>query len=313
MERVRLPVESTSIATFGPEHTELESAVFESQLPRVASVQSADGVIVTFGADPQVLARELETAPSVKWVQLPTAGIELFEESLKLRPDIVWTSAKGAYAEPVAEHALTLTLALLRNLPERVSAKSWGRASGTSLHGLNVVVVGAGGVALEIVRLVKMFRTTTTVVRRLEQNAAGADATIRLDDLRSVLPHADVIILAAALTESTRGMISTRELRLMKSSAIMVNIGRGALIDTDALVDALHQREIRGAALDVTSPEPLPDDHPLWNETSCLITPHTADTFEMIVPLYRERIRSNLACFSTGNQVDGIVDTVAGY
>lgn len=272
-----------------------------------------DATAVVFGFDARVpdLAQALAENPEVRWVQLHSAGIERFATLLKERPDLTWTSAKGAYALPVAEHALALTLALLRELPTRARATSWSEKTGTSLHGLRVTVVGAGGVALEIVRLMKAFDTEVTVIRRLDEPVEMADHTA--SDLDSVLQATDVLVLAAAHTPSTHHMVGAAQLDALPDHAIIVNIARGALIDTDALVDALSAGRIQGAALDVTDPEPLPDGHPLWSEPRCLITPHAADTIEMIQPLYRARIAANLAAFRGVGPFVGLVDPVAGY
>lgn len=275
--------------------------------------RQAEGLVLNYTSRPGQLLETLRASKAVHWVQLPSAGIEAYAESLALRPDIAWTSAKGAYAAPVAEHALALTLALLRHLPERVRARSWGKPAGTSLHSLRSVVVGAGGVGVETVRLLKAFDTHVTVVRRTAGEVPGADAVATPGDLAALLPQADVVILAAALTPATRGMIGTEEFLAMKPDAVLVNVGRGALVDTDALTAALRKGRIASAALDVTDPEPLPDGHPLWEEPNCLITPHTADTMEMIIPLYSKRISENVRRFVNGEELTGLVDPAAGY
>ena len=128
-----------------------------------------------------------------------------------------------------------------------------------------------------------------------------------------MLPFQDVVIVAAALTEDTQHLIGRAELEAMRTDAILVNIARGGLVDTDALVDALHGQRIGGAALDVTDPEPLPDGHPLWELQRCLITPHTADTMEMIRPPIFARIERNLRAFASDGELEGVVDPRAGY
>lgn len=261
------------------------------------------------------LSDVLDAHPNVDWVQLPWAGVDAFSEVFAkhsgLRP--VWTSAKGAYAEPVAEHALAIILALLRQFPQRSSARSWGAKSGTSLYGLNVVIVGAGGVALELMRLLQAFRTTISIVRRSDSPVAGAERTVSCDRLHEVLANADVVVLAAAMTVDSQNLIGAAELALMKSSSILVNVARGGLVDTEALVAALATGEIAGAGLDVTTPEPLPDGHPLWSEPRALITPHSADTPEMTRPLLAERVKTNVRAFMEHSRFVGLVDPEAGY
>jgi phosphoglycerate dehydrogenase-like enzyme len=122
-----------------------------------------------------------------------------------------------------------------------------------------------------------------------------------------------LVVLALALTAETTGIIGAPELALMDESTWLVNVARGRHVDTDALVAALRAQSIAGAALDVTDPEPLPDGHPLWDLPNCIITPHTADTIEMVMPLLAQRIRTNVARFAAGETLIGLVDPVAGY
>ena len=268
------------------------------------------------GAD--ALAATLESHPSIDWVQLPYAGVDAFAGLLASyadRPLPLWTSAKGAYSQPVAEHALTLTLALLRVIPERVRATSWpkGPKTGSSLFGLSIVIVGAGGIAVELIRLLEPFGAHVTIVRRSAGEVAGAERTVTSDRLREVLPDADVVVIAAASTAGTRRMFSSTEFAVMKRSSVLVNIARGDLVDSDALVAALATGEIAGAGLDVTDPEPLPDGHPLWTAPNILITPHSADTPAMTAPLLADRIRENVAAFVGDGRFIGVVDPRAGY
>ena len=278
----------------------------------VQDAAAAEAVVVPFKSDPQDLLDAVEHE-GIRWVQLPSAGIEAFAESMRRRPDIAWTSAKGAYALPVGEHALALTLALLRDLPRRVVARTWEPQSGRSLHGMRAVVVGAGGIGRRIMDLLHVFDVEVTAVRRRPEPVEEADRTISTHDLPDVLPFQDVVIVAAALTEDTQHLIGRAELEAMRTDAILVNIARGGLVDTDALVDALQGQRIGGAALDVTDPEPLPDGHPLWELQRCLITPHTADTMEMIRPLIFARIERNLRAFASDGELEGVVDPRAGY
>jgi len=274
------------------------------------------GIVWLSLADSDSLEAILDSNPGVQWVQLPWAGVDAFADVLARfadRPYPLWTSAKGAYSEPVAEHALALTLALLRQFPQKVRAGRWLDKLGTSIFGLNVTIVGAGGIAAEIIRLLSMFDAHITVVRRSSDPMPGAAVTVTAGELASVLPTADVVILAAASTGETSRLLGEAEFRLMKESAVLVNIARGALVDTDALVDALRSGTIAGAGLDVTDPEPLPDGHPLWSEPTCIITSHSADTPEMTAPLLANRIRLNVEALHSDAGFVGVVDPAAGY
>ncbi|WP_434616707.1 NAD(P)-dependent oxidoreductase [Arthrobacter sp. A5] len=290
------------------------------------------GLILSGRIGAPELTELLDRHPGIGWIQLPSAGVEVYGPALAAHPALHWTSAKGAFARPVAEHALALTLALLRRLPERVRATAWGAEHGTSLYGMRVVVLGAGGIGQEIVRLFKAFDTHVTVLRRGADAVPGADVTMSMRALRAdlgaadaeadaelghsladVLAEADVVVLAAALTAETKKLIGARELDRMKRTSILVNIARGGLVDTDALVAALAGGALAGAALDVTDPEPLPDGHPLWTEQKALITPHTADTEEMVRPLIGARVRENVRRWAEGKPLQGLVDVHAGY
>jgi phosphoglycerate dehydrogenase-like enzyme len=275
--------------------------------------RDTEGLVWLGFHDPAGLRDALAQAPGVRWVQLPSAGVDDFADAGLLDPAVAWTSAKGAYAQPVAEHALALTLALLRRLPERARATSWGAQAGTSLHGRTVVVVGAGGVALELVRLLEPFGTRTVVVRRRAVPVDGVHRTVTSEHLRDELRDADVVVVAAALTSGTRTLVGAAELAAMRPDAVLVNVARGPLVDTAALGAALADGRLAGAALDVTDPEPLPDGHPLWSEPRALVTPHTADTAEMVEPLLRARIVTNARRFAAGEPLEGVVDPGAGY
>jgi phosphoglycerate dehydrogenase-like enzyme len=275
------------------------------------------GVIWLSSHGASELAELLAENPQIEWVQMPWAGVDAFADLLNRHADAplpLWTSAKGAYAQPVAEHALTLALSLLRVIPTRVRARSWSTVpEGRSLYGMRVVLIGAGGIAIELARLLRPFGVRLTVVRRGAQPFAGAERTVTADQLREVLPEADVVFVAAAMTSGTSGLIGAEELRLMKQSAVLVNVARGGLIDTDALTAALAEGAIHGAGLDVTSPEPLPDGHPLWDEPRVIITPHSADTPEMTGPLLAARLRLNVEAFLRHGRFVGVVDPKAGY
>lgn len=275
------------------------------------------GVVWLSSRDAAELTTVLAENPQIEWVQLPWAGVDGFSAVLpayagKALP--LWTSAKGAYSQPVAEHTLALTLALLRQFPKRIAATSWATTKeGTSLFGLNVLIIGAGGIAIELIRILEPFAVHITVVRRNTEPMPGAERTFTVDHLDELLPEADVVVVAAAFTEGTSKLIGAPQLAAMKPTAVLVNIARGGLVDTDALTEALANGTIAGAGLDVTDPEPLNDGHPLWNEPRVIITPHSADTPAMTAPLLAERIRINVEAFLGDGRFVGVVDPAAGY
>lgn len=273
--------------------------------------------LVWLTPDGPALAAVLSEHPAIEWVQLPLAGVEAFAEVFAAQGDAplpLWTSAKGSFAEPVAEHALALTLAVLRGLPEKARGTSWQHPKiGISLYGRRVVIVGAGGIAVELLRLLAPFEVDVTIVRRGDDPLPGADRTVPVSRLAEVLPDADVLILAAAATAETAHLIGAEQLALLRPDAALINIARGALVDQDALVAALESGHLAGAGLDVTTPEPLPDGHPLWSAPRAIVTSHSADTPEMTVPLLAERIRANVAALVGDGGFVGRVDPQAGY
>lgn len=262
------------------------------------------------GKDSAALRRLLADCPGIEWVQLGGAGVDTWAADGVLADGRIWTCAKGAYSEPVAEHALALTLALLRSFPTRVRATSWGEKVARTLYDSHVVIVGgSGGIGRELARLLVPFRAQVSIVRRTPRD----DGEHRFEDMGSVLSRADVVVVACALTPQTRNLIDDTALRAMPRHAILVNIARGPVVDTDALVRALDSGTIAGAGLDVTEPEPLPSGHPLWGRSDCLITPHSADTPDMIRPLLAGRLRENVARMVRGDPLVGVVDADAGY
>ena len=288
----------------------------------VEAVESGGGSAVSLSERPEALvwldshdvtglSNALAAAPSVRWVQLPSAGVESLAEVID--ETRTWTCAKGAYGRPVAEHALALALAGLRKLPTRFAARTWGLQAGTSLFGQRVTILGGGGIARSLLELLAPFEVEATVVNRSGSPVPGAAHTVSVSALDAALSDALVVVLALSLTAETRGIIGAQQLRLMDETTWLVNVARGGHLHTDALVEALRQRSIAGAALDVTDPEPLPEGHALWDLDNCIITPHTADTIEMVLPLLAERIRTNVARFASGETLVGLVDPDAGY
>ncbi len=279
----------------------------------VALDQDAAGLVWTDAGAMDALRSALATRPKISWVQLPQAGVERAFQAGVVDRQRRWTSAKGAFAEPVAEHALALILAGLRQLKVRAQARTWGQPAGESLFGQPVTVVGAGGIAAVLLRLLEPFGTPVTVVRRHAEPVPGAVRTLSTDRLTEALAGARAVVLTVALTPQTRGLIGRTELAAMEPDAWLVNVARGGVVDTEALVEALRAGQIGGAAVDVTDPEPLPAGHPLWDLPNCLITPHTADTEEMTRPLLAGRITENVRRLAAGQELVGLLDPGLGY
>ena len=260
---------------------------------------------------PEQLAAHLATNPQLEWVQLPWAGVDAFANIIS--HPVRFTSAKGSYREPVAEHALMLCMALGRRLAERVRAKTWGEKWAVSLYDSNVVIVGGGGIAQELLLQLQPFRASVTVVRRHPAPMSGAARVVGLDQLDEVLPAAQFVVLACALTDETRGLFDAKRLALLDASAYLVNVSRGPVIDTMALIAALNAWQLAGAGIDVTDPEPLPEGHPGWECENLIVTPHTADTPVQVNHFFAIRIGQNVRAYLNRGDWVGTVDPKLGY
>lgn len=288
----------------------IEAAV-EAGGGQLVAPERAEAIVWTRADDPDGLAELLVTHPHIGWVQLPWAGVDPYLRVMDA--DRSWTCAKGVYSEPVAEHALAMILAGFRQLHTYSRTTSWTAQAGRNLLGAKVTIVGGGGIASSLIRMLGPFGTEITVVRRTDAPMNDVARVLVSDGLHDGLRDADAVVLALPLLEENRGLIGARELALLAPGAWLVNVARGAHVDHDALVASLDAGHLGGAALDVTDPEPLPDDHPLWSRPEVIITPHTANTREMARPLLGRRITENVRRRRAGEQLAGVVDLDAGY
>jgi len=251
----------------------------------------------------------------VRWVQLPSAGVEGWLESGVVDDRRVWTSATGAYAQDVAEHALALLLAGRRRLAECARARRWEQddLAGRPLPGATVAVVGAGGIGRGLLAMLAPLGVRTIAVTRSGREVPGADESLPAERLDAVWPRADVVVVAAPATTATRHLVGAAELAALPAGAVLVNVARGSLVDTDALVRALGEGRLGAAALDVTDPEPLPEGHPLWDEPRALVTPHVANPPAAMLPALALRVEENVARFARSEDLVAPVEVERGY
>jgi phosphoglycerate dehydrogenase-like enzyme len=285
----------------GPESDRAIEEAVSAAGGRIAGLGEADALV---WLDPSPESFPDELPEGVRWVQLPLAGVELWLD--RIDRDRAWTAAD--YGRPVAEHALMLMLAGARQLATFARATSWSRPPLATLDGATVAIVGAGGIGRALIEMLEPFRVEVLAVTR-----RGRDGTIPADRLGEVWPRAHHVVLAAPATASTRHMVGAAELEAMRDDAWLVNVARGSLVDTDALIDALRRGAIGGAALDVTDPEPLPDGHPLWREPRALITPHVANPDATLHRYLAELVRENVARLDAGEELLARIDPDAGY
>lgn len=277
----------------------------------LVAVDDATALVWVDPAGAAALGEVLVEHDGLDWVQLPFAGVEPFVPVIDASRR--WTCGKGVYAEPVAEHVITLALAGFRGLTSYVPASTWEAPEGRNLLGARVTILGAGGITDSLLRLLGPFGCDVTVLRRQVGESLPGATVLPTSELHGVLPSTDLLVLALALTPETEGIVGGPELALLPEHAWVVNVARGRHVDHEALVHALRSGAIGGAALDVTDPEPLPDGHPLWAEPRCIITPHVANTPEMGAPLLFDRITDNVRRYGAGEELIGPVDPQLGY
>jgi D-3-phosphoglycerate dehydrogenase len=232
---------------------------------------------------------------------------------VRAAPHVVFTSAAGAYATDVAEHALALLLAGVRGFARYARADRWDPVDDRLLEGSTVAVVGAGGIGRAFIERAAPLDVELVAVTRTGRDVPGAHRSLSVDDLPEVWSSADHFVICAPATDATKHLVGREQLAAMKPHSWIVNIARGSLIDTDALVEALQQERIGGAGLDVTDPEPLPDGHPLWTSPRAIITPHVANPPSAQLRKLGERVRENVARFAAGERLIAPVEQERGY
>lgn len=305
------PPSSRAIAVQPPNSPEWVREAVIAGGGHIVEPADASAIVWTAARNASGLREVLDANAHLEWVQVPFAGIENFVPILD--DNRIWTCGKGVYAEPVAEHALALALAGMRNISGYSRATQWTGPTGRNLLGAAVTIVGGGGITESLVRLLRPFNCSITVVRRTVEDIEGVDTVVGQENLVDALAGADVVFLALSLTRETIGLIGKPELEVMEPHAWIINVARGGHIVTDDLVWALQNNIIGGAALDVTDPEPLPEHHPLWELPNCIITPHVGNTPEMAIPLLSARITENVKRFINDETLVGLVDVRHGY
>lgn len=255
---------------------------------------------------------------SVQFVQFAWAGVDALDEAGTMTESGVrWANAAGLYDDTVAESTLALILGILHQFPRVTPDGSTTRDIAYETRYLSedmtVAIIGAGGIGRKLIEFLTPFNVRTIAVNRSGRPVDGADETLAMENGDRVWGRADVVVTLAPLTAETRGMIDARVLESMKETAVLVNVGRGPLVVTDDLVDALRNRTIAGAALDVTDPEPLPADHPLWELDNCLITPHVANVPRIGKEGIAGLTLKNWDAFQRGAEMPTEVDVEAGY
>ena len=258
--------------------------------------------------------------PELKWVQLNSAGADAYTQPGLMAPGAQLTNATGAYGHAIAEHMVGVVFELFKNLHlyrDNQRTGDWrDRGQARSVQGAQVLVVGMGDIGGQFAQKMHLLGAGVWGVRRTPHPAPDyVEGLFLQEDLDRLLPQADIVALALPNTPQTAGLMDRRRLGLMKQDAVLLNVGRGSAVDTDALVEELRSGHLAGAGLDVTDPEPLPPDHPLWRQENAVITPHISGgyhlrhTYEAIMGI----LLRNVEAFLAGRPLENPVDFETGY
>ena len=276
-------------------------------------------VVFDCWSGPRRVAGVLARVPDLEWFHSRSAGLEgVLVPELVASPATV-TNGRGAFSHSLAEFVLAALLFFvkdLRRLLKRQEEASWDPEDMEMLHGRTLGIVGYGDIGRATAALVRPLGVKILALRRRPE-LSGDDPLVEevlpLERLHELMIRSDDVLVAAPLTPETRGLIDAEALAAMKSTAVLVNVGRGPVVDEEALVAALEQRRIRGAALDVFETEPLPEGHPFWRLPNLLLSPHCADHVPGWVEDGTRVFLVNLRRFLRGEPLHNVVDKTRGY
>jgi phosphoglycerate dehydrogenase-like enzyme len=266
-----------------------------------------------------VLDHVIARAPALRWIHSISAGVDRVVTPLTRERGLQVTNARGVFSPPIAEYVVLMCLAIARRLPQLFDLqreRTWQPLRGEELSGLTVGIVGYGSIGAEVARLLEPFGTRIVATRRRPELGSGGRANVEvwgIDRLHDLLRGADIVLIAAPLTDETAGLIGPSELQEMPGHAWLINIARGRLVDETALRRALANGWIGGAVLDVFDEEPLPADSPLYDTPNLVITPHTSWSSDKVVERSIDLFVANLERYLAGQPLENQVDLEAGY
>jgi len=267
---------------------------------------------------------ELARAPRLKWVHSPAAAVHQFMVPDFIASPAVLTNGRDVFGATVAEHVIALILALARQLPSCFrfqTQRVWGQqllwnstTRPRTIAGTTLGLVGLGAIGSAVAQRATALGMKVVALRQHpEKPAENVMAVYGPQEIAKLLAQSDFVVLSAPVTPASRNLIDAERLALMKPTACLINVGRGALVDEVALTKALQAKQIAGAALDVFEEEPLPQDSPLWALENLLITPHCAGFIENLWERHVEEISVNLSRYLAGQPLVGLVDKTNGY
>lgn len=266
----------------------------------------------------QIASLPLAAAKRLKWIHSFSAGVDRLLLPGIVPPEVLLSNSSGIHAIPIAEHLIGFMLLFTRKFHTTLrnqQKKIWkGLRDITELHGKTVLIVGLGAIGEATARLAHAFGCNVIAVARSNRKPPEfVDRLVTASRLDAMLPKADFVVITLPHTRETHHLFTTKKIRLMKPSAVIMNIGRGPIIHEHDLVQALKKKLIAGAALDVTETEPLPKSSPLWRMNNVVITPHHSGLSEKYMDRAIERFCLNLRAFAHGKPLPNLVDKTLGY
>lgn len=275
---------------------------------------------IVFGPSDARSPALVKEAVNLKWFASYYAGVDPLMKPGAFRKNVLLTNGSGAYGVTIAEHMVMVSLMLLRRMPEYeafVANKEFrSDLMIGSLYGANIVICGTGDIGSNFAKRLRAFcPAKITGVNRTGRSAEGFDEIVTMDKLDEVLPQADLLAMTLPGSRQTDNLISRQRIAAMKKTAILVNVGRGNCIDQDALIDALREGSLAGAALDVFRTEPIPREDPAWNTPNLLVTPHCSGkmTMKFTRDTLVDTFCENLVRFCAGREMLHVVDPSLGY
>jgi phosphoglycerate dehydrogenase-like enzyme len=258
-------------------------------------------VLLTFRISDGLIKR----AKNLQWIQSMASGVDAIVKLPSLRKEVLLTSTRGIHAPQMVEMAILLMLSLNRNFPQIIRNQDkgiWERWPAKLLYQKKVGILGIGAIGEEIARKCKAFGMTVFGIDIVQRKVDAVDYSYGPEDLLKVVQEVDYLIIVVPLTPQTRKMVGTKVLSSMKPTAFLINIGRGEILDENALIHALESGKIAGAALDVFSQEPLPKEHPFWKTKNLILTPHIGGTSTIYVDQVLSIFEENLRRFLRGER-----------
>lgn len=262
-------------------------------------------------------------ARTLRWIQCPSAGVEPFMFRELIESPVLLTNAKGCYGPAIGEHAIGLLFSLTRQLvtqTRNMAEGKWDRPGGmVEMKGKTMGIVGFGGIGSQVARRARamdMKIIAVDIVPKYKEQIGDACDEIRLvqdGGLQWLMKNADVVVSAAPHTKASEGMFDKQHFERMKPGSFFINVSRGKLVKTDDLVEVLKSGHLAGAGLDVTDPEPLPKDHPLWQLPNVIITSHIAAQSEYSFGRMQQVFAENVDRYIKGLPLQNMVDKVAGF